>query len=109
MALLDTAQTANSTYWTLKPSKIAPGFTSAIRRDIYKYTALQCTTQPITMQVTLKQKPDETTEDDWFDIVTTPSNFVSVKNVFYWVRAKSSKGSFEDTEEVYCMSIDESY
>ena len=109
MALLDSAQSANSAYWTLNPSKLAPGFTNAIRRDVYKYTSMQCTTQDIIMQASLKQKPDETTEDDWFDIVPTAAKFVSIHNVVYWVRAKSSKGSFAEDEEVYCMSIDETY
>lgn len=86
MALLQYTEAYSTPYVVLGESKEAPGYTDAVRRDLYEHHAIQCTTSPITVQISLVYEPSETDESDWFDYGT--GTYIHIDAPAVWVRAK---------------------
>lgn len=90
MALLQHTNAYSTPYVVLGESEEAPGYTDAVRRDLYEHHAVQCTTKDVTVQISLVDQPDETSDQDWFDIGT--GRYVGVDTPTSWIRAKGVSG-----------------
>lgn len=91
MALLQHTNAYSTPYVVLGESKEAPGYTDAVRRDLYEHHAAQCPTKAVTVQISLVDQPDETSDQDWFDVGT--DKYVPIDSPACWVRAKGVSGS----------------
>lgn len=99
MALLQNTEAYSSPYVVLAESKEAPGYTDAIRRDLYEHHAAQCTTKSVTVQISLVDQPNEKSDADWFDVET--AKYVAVPMPACWIRAKGVSG----TDTLHVLSV----
>lgn len=100
MALLNDAINSNSTYVLLTQAKEKEGYTDAVHREIYEKTSIHCPTKEITVQVSLKKDPDETTDEDWHDVTPT-GKFVWIDFPVRWLRVKG----VGEEDVVYLLSV----
>lgn len=91
MALLKHTEAYSTPYVVLAESKEAPGYSDAVKRDLYEHHAIQCTTKSITAQISLVDSPREDSDDDWH--AWGNGKYVSIDTPTIWVRAKGISGS----------------
>lgn len=100
MALLKDIITTTNTSVVLSLSEDKAGYTDAVRRDLCEDTVVQCK-KSMTLQVSLMENPDFSTDDDWYDVGT--GKFVEYPHAATWMRAKVSGLTKDD--RVYFVSI----
>lgn len=99
MALLDHTEAYSTPYIVLAASKKAPGYSDAVKRDLYEHHAIHCATKEVTAQISLVYSPREDSDEDWFDYGT--GKYVPVDTPAMWVRAKG----VSDLDVVHVLSV----
>lgn len=77
------------------------GYSDAIRRSDFCKTSFHVPGKNISVQVSNKPYPNETTEDDWVDITSTMTGYVCTDYLFQWCRVKG----VEAGDVIYIVSI----